>query len=150
MLPVGYKGLDLAVALHPFYLFYCKLAQALELKNDTALVEKLMNRLKDAIVSQEELTLDVLLAEEGVILKPEEATGFDWFLKKCEVSPEIMTFLGKLYFLDTKTLYQNVGTTLERLMEHGDLHIQSWSSSIVWESHGRKAKTRVSSGISIT
>ena len=147
-LPLGYKGLE--VVMQPFYVFYCELAQALELKNDTLLVEKLMNRLKDAIVSQEELTLDVLLAEEGITLKPEEATPFDFIFKKCEVSPEIMTFLGKLYFLDTKTLYQNIGTTFERLMEHGDLHIQSWSSSLVWDSNGRNIKTRVSLGILTT
>ena len=136
----GYKGLEI---YYPFFLFYCQLAKALDLKNDPLLIEKLMNRLKDAIVNQEEFTLDVLLAEEGITLKPEDASIFDVFFGKCEVSPEIMTFLHKLYFLDTNTLYQNFGSTLERLMEYGDLDIQSWSSSLVWDSEGA-ITTRVS------
>ena len=140
-LAYGYKGLELA--FYPFYLFYCELAQALELKNDPLLIGKLMNRLKDAIVNQEEFTLDVLLAEEGITLKPEDASIFDLFFGKCEVSPEIMTFLHKLYFLDTNTLYQNFGSTLQRLMEYGDLHIQSWSSSLVFNWEG-SVTTRVS------
>ena len=45
---------------------------------------------------------------------------------------DIMTFLGKLYFLDAATLYKNFGGTMTRLMAYGDLQIQSWSSGLVF------------------
>ena len=46
---------------------------------------------------------------------------------------DIMTFLGKLYFLDAATLYKNFGGTMTRLMAYGDLQIQSWSSGLVFK-----------------
>ena len=49
---------------------------------------------------------------------------------------EIMTFLGKLYFIDAATLYKNFGGTMTRLMAYGDLQIQSWSSGLVFEDNG--------------
>ena len=84
----GYKGLEI---YYPFYLFYCDLAKSFAMKNDTssAMIAKLMNRLKDAIVNQEEFNLDVLLKEEEIILKPEDASPFHFFGKECEVSSEI-------------------------------------------------------------
>ena len=45
---------------------------------------------------------------------------------------DIMTFLGKLYFLDAATLYKNFGGTMTRLMAYGDLQIQSWSGGLVF------------------
>ena len=49
-----------------------------------------MNRIKDAIVNQEEFNLDVLLKEEGIVLKPEGASLLHALLgKECEVSSEI-------------------------------------------------------------
>ena len=56
---------------------------------------------------------------------------------------DIMTFLGKLYFLDAATLYRNFGSTMTRLMAYGDLQIQSWSSGLVFEDNG-KIEARVS------
>ena len=88
-LPEGYKGLD---TYYPFYLFYCDLAKSFAMKNDTssAMIAKLMNRLKDAIVNQEEFNLDVLLKEEGIVLKPEGASILHVMLgKNCSVSSEI-------------------------------------------------------------
>ena len=52
---------------------------------------------------------------------------------------EIMTFLGKLYFIDAATLYKNFGGTMTRLMAYGDLQIQSWSSSLVIKDNGEIA-----------
>ena len=88
-LPEGYKGLE---NTYPFYLFYCDLAKSFAMKNDTssAIIAKLMNRLKDAIVNQEEFNLDVLLKEEGIVLKPEGASLLHVLLgKNCSVSSEI-------------------------------------------------------------
>ena len=85
----GYKGLEI---YYPFYLFYCDLAKSFAMKNDTssAMIAKLMNRLKDAIVNQEEFNLDVLLKEEKIVLKPEGASLLHVLLgKECEVSLEI-------------------------------------------------------------
>ena len=89
ILPEGYKGLE---NTYPFFLFYCDLAKSFAMKNDTssAMIAKLMNRLKDAIVNQEEFNLDVLLKEEGIVLKPEGASLFHVLLgKNCSVSSEI-------------------------------------------------------------
>ena len=72
--------------------FYCDLAKSFAMKNDTssAMIAKLMNRLKDAIVNQEEFNLDVLLKEEGIVLKPEGASILHVMLgKNCSVSSEI-------------------------------------------------------------
>ena len=51
---------------------------------------------------------------------------------------DIMTFLGKLYFLDAATLYKNFGGTMTRLMAYGDLQIQSWSGGLVFGNDNSK------------
>ena len=125
LLPEGYNGYkDHTV----FYLLYCQLAQTLSMKNgtSTSLIEYLMTRLKDAIVTQEEFNLDILVHEEGIALKPAEA-GMMAVLagKECEVSSEIqgperadlaevniisftLAFVAKLHVNQIKSLIQCV------------------------------------------
>ena len=130
-----YKGLT---HFYPFYLFYCELGRALSEKygSSTEVIEVLTNRLKESIITQEPLTLDVLVQEEGVVIKIAEFTIMDSFALECDVSAEIMDFLGKLYFMDTTTVYRNFGNSLELLMAHGDLQIQSWASRVVFTPSG--------------
>ena len=91
---------------------------------------KMTVRLKNAFLGIEEFDLDVLMKEEKLELDIEGVSKLDIFFKRCNVSDEIMTFLGKIYFLNTQTLYEKFGTSMERLMAHGDLQIQSWASSV--------------------
>ena len=128
-----YKGLTF---YYPFHLFYCELGRKLSEKYGSTMMEVLKNRLKESIITQEPLTLEVLVKEEGVTINIEEFTIFDTFEKECNVSAEIMDFLGKLYFMDTTTVYRNFGNSLERLMAHGDLQIQSWASRVVFTPSG--------------
>ena len=125
--PIGYKGLKIT---YVFRLLYCELAQALEKRNDKELIAKLSARLKNAFLGLEDLDLDVLLKEENLVLETEDLTVFDNFFKKCNVSDKIMTFLGKIYFLNPGAVYKNFGSSMERLMAHGDLQIESWASSV--------------------
>ena len=125
--PEGYKGLKI---VYFFRLLYCELAQVLEQNNDPELIEKMTVRLKNAFLGIEEFDLDILMKEEGLKLDTMNVSIIDVVTKPCDVSNEIMTFLGKIYFLNTETLYENFGTSMERLMAHGDLQIQSWASSV--------------------
>lgn len=125
--PEGYKGLKIDYA---FRLLYCELAQVLEDKNDIELIAKMTQRLKNAFLGIEEFDLDVLLDEEGIKLQTEGVTPFDVALKKCNVSAEMMKFLGKIYFLNPGAVYKNFGSSMERLMAHGDLRIESWAGSV--------------------
>ena len=123
----GYKGIKFT---YVFRLLYCELAKVLEQKNDPDLIEKLTVRLKNAFLGLEDLDLDVLLQEENLVLEIEDLTIYDNFFKRCNVSDEIMTFLGKIYFLNPGAVYKNFGSSMERLMAHGDLQIESWASSV--------------------
>ena len=126
--PIGYKGLKTD---YVFRLLYCELAQALEQRNDKDLIAKLSARLKNAFLGLEDLDLDVLLQEENLVLETEDINFYDMIFKRCNVSDdEIMTFLGKIYFLNPGGVYKNFGSSMERLMAHGNLQIQSWASSV--------------------
>ena len=125
--PEGYKGLKI---IYYFRLLYCELAQVLEQKNDTELIAKLTVRLKNAFSGIEEFDLDVMMEEENLVLETENIHVFDFAFKTCNVSAEMITFLGKIYFLNPGAVYKNFGSSMERLMAHGDLQIESWASSV--------------------
>ena len=126
-MPEGYKGLKI---IYYFRLLYCELAQVLEQKNDTELIAKLTVRLKNAFSGIEQFDLDLLMEEENLVLETENVHVLDAFFMTCDVSAEMITFLGKIYFLNPKAVYEYFGSSMERLMAHGDLQIESWASSV--------------------
>ena len=126
-LPTGYKGLPMD---YPFYLLYCELAKVLDQKQDSSLILKITNRLKEAVVQNTKYDLDVILMEEGVTLDVEGVSFFDFISKDCDCSDETMRVLARLYFFNSNVLFKNFGTSMELLMEYGDLQIQSWNSRL--------------------
>ena len=128
-LPLGYHGNQLGFL--PFRLAFCDLANQLEQKiiSGEITLGQLVGRMKSSVVTLEPFTVDFLAEEEGLSLNFSGYTFWDIYTD-CPSNNEIMDFLSKFYLFEVHTIYQNFGTTLQRMMAYGDLQVTSWVTRI--------------------